>query len=522
MPIPPKFTSTPPTVGISGIFNLKPALQPFDTWQKYPPTDEDEARIRKNNINLALYKGDFSSLKRLNLARIDCSPIVGINLFQTVADEFAKALFSEDLKIVVPSEIQPTVDELIQTTSLQSKLIIATATLTSVGGTILKTWRDTRNVVHIDVVPNNIYFCSHDPDDETLITGHTIAWPRANEKNETFIVREIHTPGKVTKEVLDNNFKPSQEQYDLWYPDNPSVVEHNYDGMLVEYIPNLRIDNQYFGMSDFDKFKDIVEEIIVRMSCVADILDKHARPTKVLPDELLDQVKELLTKYRNEMARTGLITKMDADFITGSNNVPRNLDVMYVPSDKDSGNLPRMFTWNANLEGAMSEIDKLFDLFLSLSCMTPEVFGTVKFSVAESGRALKFRNMRVLAESNRKRQMILPALKRILRGALFLAGKSVSLNDISVVIQDGLPFDELEATQVSAIWQASGLATRASAIINARPDITREQAEEEVTEIEEKLLVFGDDSTTVDKQIAQSTVVTSTNRSNTAAVLKNT
>jgi hypothetical protein len=225
---------------------------------------------------------------------------------------------------------------------------------------------------------------------------------------------------------------------------------------------------------------------MVRMSSIADILDKHARPTKVFPDEILDRVSEMLEDYRDEMARTGLITRAEADAVTRSNNVPRGMDALYVSSAGDTGHLPRMVTWDANLTGAMEELDRLFDLFLSLSCMTPEVFGISKYGVSESGRALKFRNMRALGECNRKRQFLIPGLKMILRAALFLMGYKVKLRDIGIVTQDGLPFDELEATQISTMWLSAGLATQESAILNARPDITREQAEDEAAEIENK------------------------------------
>jgi hypothetical protein len=465
-------------------------LQPGDTWTSYPPTPEDRKRIQKNHELFKLYAGKFHGvLTRLERYTVESplAPVIKINFFQTMSQEFAKLLFGEDIQITVPAAYQERINEIMEYTSLQSKLMQMSEICSSVGGCPLKTWRDEKGRVHIDLVNNNIYFPSHDPDDCTELTGQTLAWEREDtDTGVTYIVREIHTPGQVLREVLDRNFNPDEAQYAKWYPGIPAIVTTGFDGMFVEYIPNFRFGTQFWGISDYDQIKDIVEELMLRVSMIADILSKHARPKQILPSELLSQITEMADLYRNELSRLGIITRNEADVLqTRKGDVPRGLDAIYVPSEQDKGNLPRMFTWDSNMQGAMEEIDRLFDLFLSLSCMSPETFGISKYGVSESGRALKFRNQRTLAAANRKRQFMLPGLKRLIQSALFLAGANVALRDISIVMQDGLPFDELEATQISNIWITAGLATRTSAILHARPDLSPLAAEEEAREIDE-------------------------------------
>jgi len=462
-------------------------LQPGDPWTSYPPTAEDIKRIKDNRALEKLYAGEFESvLERLDKYRV-CypnAPIIRTNFFQVMSQEFSKLLFSEDMTVTI-SNNQDVMDELIETTALQSKLMQLSDITSSIGGCPIKTWRDAGGNVHIDLVPNNIYFPYHDPDDCTALTGQSIAWERLDtDTKQKYLVRETHTPGNVRREVLNAEFALDEEQYRKWYPGIPQDTATGYDGMLVEYIPNFRYASSFWGISDYNAIRDTVEEIMIRISMIADILDKHARPKQVLPSELLGQIQEMLERYRNDMARTGLISRTEADAMTRSGDLPRNLDAVYVPSTEDNGNLPRMVTWDANMVGAMDELDRLFDIFLSLSSMTPEVFGISKYGVSESGRALKFRNQRALATCNRKRQFMLPGLKNIIRAALYLAGVKVELREIGFVMQDGLPFDELEAAQISTMWLSAGIATPVSAMLNARPDITREQAEDEAAEIE--------------------------------------
>lgn len=470
-------------------------LQPGDPWKSYPPTQEDQQRIDKAQEMEKLYEGEFENiLVRLDRfkAKFADAQAIRLNFFQVMSQEFSKLLFGEDVEINVPKAHQDVMDELLESTALQSKLMQMSDIASSVGGCPLKAWRDASGKVHIDLVSNSIYFPSFDPDDCTLLTGQTIAWERID-GDKKYIVREIHTPGKVRREVLNEQFEPNDAKYQEWYPGIPQDTATGYDGMLVEYIPNYRFGNEFWGVSDYVKIKDVVEEIMIRMSSIADILDKHARPKQVMPAELLDKIQNMLQEFRNDMVGTGMISRTEADVMTRSGNLPSNLDAIYVPAEADKGNLPRMVTWDANMTGAMDELDRLFDLFLSLSSMTPEVFGISKYGVSESGRALKFRNRRTLSECNRKRQFMLPGLKNIIRAALSLSGVDINRRDIGIIMQDGLPFDELEATQISAAWVSAELATRESAMLNARPDITRKQAQQELAEIDAKNALSQDD-----------------------------
>jgi hypothetical protein len=88
---------------------------------------------------------------------------------------------------------------------------------------------------------------------------------------------------------------------------------------------------------------------------------------------------------------------------------------------------------------------------------------------------------------------MLPPLKRIIRAALALSGYAVNLRDISIVTEDGLPFDQLEATQIAVQQKAAGIASLRTAIRLINPDLSGAAAEDEVRAIEaEGALLFDD------------------------------
>jgi hypothetical protein len=142
--------------------------------------------------------------------------------------------------------------------------------------------------------------------------------------------------------------------------------------------------------------------------------------------------------------------------------------------------LPRYVTWDASLAAAYQELDKAFEFLLMVTCLPPEAFGLAKYGISESGRALKFRNTRALAETNKKRLFMLPPIKRIVRAALAFAGIQVDLSDISIITEDGLPFDPIDATAVAVQQKAAGIASLRTAIRMINPDLSNEGIDEEI------------------------------------------
>ncbi|MDR2528335.1 MAG: phage portal protein [Synergistaceae bacterium] len=471
-----------------------------EAWKAFPPTEADAARLREGEEREKLYEGRFENVLRrwtdIKKKRPE-SPRLKLNFFRVVSDEFAKMIVGEKPTVTVTANAQAVMDELFEATELRTKLYQALVMASVQGGVALKAWRDAGGGVHIDLARDGVYFPSFDPDDATRVTGVTLAWERLDkDTGKMFLVREAYRPGDWKKDVLDmSEWQIDPIQMAKWYPEAPTEwTPTGYDGIPVEYIPNYQLAGRFWGESDYPAIQDIVEEIMTRFSTLADVLDKHSYPSKVVPRQVIDEVRET---SRDSLAREGAFPRQEADVVTGrdKNALSSTIDLFGAEPGEDPGNLPRYVTWDASLASAYQELEKAFELLLITTCLPPEVFGLSKYGVSESGRALRFRNTRALAEANKKRLFMLPPLKRIIRAALALSGYSVELRDISIVTEDGLPFDQLEATQIAVQQKAAGIASLRTAIRLINPDLTSAAVEDEVRAIEAELSFLLDGET---------------------------
>jgi hypothetical protein len=143
-----------------------------------------------------------------------------------------------------------------------------------------------------------------------------------------------------------------------------------------------------------------------------------------------------------------------------------SLDVVEAPQEI-GGNLPRYLVWDAQLEAAFKQIDKLIRLAFLVTETSPDAFGMGEAGQAESGRALKFRLLRTLAKVNRKRLYFDSALRNVLKAALWLEADRGGLSDvpeIRVEWRDGLPDDPREETETEAMAVGAGITSRRSAV----------------------------------------------------------
>ena len=385
-------------------------------------------------------------------------------------------------------QVQTVLDDLYAENSLESKFVQLTDGMSINGGSVIKAWRDSDGSVHVDLVPLTAYFPSFDPDDSTRLTGATIAWERIDEtSSEKYIVREIHRPGTVERQVLNSQYQSDEEKMREWYPDIlQGEVPTGYDGLLVEYVPNNPPPGEFWGLSDYDNIRDLIEEIMVRVSDNADVLSKHAHPMKVLATEMLGEIQRLVDEHSDALARSGIVNRAEADVMTRGNNVPSVLDAAFVPSEFDKGNLPRYLTWDASMTSAFEHLKNVYTMLMALTAMPPDVFGLTDYGAAASGRAMQFRFAAAIALAKRKKKFMLPPLQRIISAALALSGYTVEPRDISIVTGDGLPDDQLEQAQVATMLYSGQLASQKSAMFIARSDLTEKQADAEITEMSAK------------------------------------
>lgn len=336
---------------------------------------------------------------------------------------------------------------------------------------------DAKATIIIENISPYIYFPNLDsvnmqgsPSEETL------AWFVKFGKN-TFVRKEIHTAGLITNELwsYDNRTKKlvAQIPWTNYYDPSvdPETVETRITKNLIVHIPNWRIGTEYFGISDYVDLDTLFYALNNRITKVDNVLDTHSDPILAIPDGLLNDDGEV----RRE-----------------------NLQLIEIPADSN-GTKPEYIVWNANLEAAFTEIDKLIEFLDMFSETSPDTRGMGK-GQSDSGRALKYKLLRTLAKVKRKQLYYRQGLKEVMTIAqeLFMKWPEVE------VVMDGIPvprisnietpevefsdryvYDSLEAAQEEQIRLSSGNTTAKESVMRL-DQVDDKTAEATVKEINDE------------------------------------
>jgi hypothetical protein len=335
------------------------------------------------------------------------------------------------------------------------------------GGAVLKAKWDKNNGPSIVSVPKKYYFPHQDPDDLRNLLGATIAWLRY-EGDRVYLRREIHTPGHVKQELwlMSGDAPKARIPLSTLGIEAPEDLETGCDGTLVEYVPNTRSDDDFWGESDYKVMEGPLEALNDRLSRLHRVLNVHSDPVFVGPPGLLGEGKGERGKYEYDK---------------------ENKDAIEAP-DKDTADIVRYVTWDAQMAASFSEIDKLLDILMISAEVSPDMFGMGTGGYAESGRALKMRWARQLAKRQRREMSYDAALRRLLKCAAILDhkfgdGPEVKDTDkISILWGDGLPNDPKELAEEEAILLSSGISSKKSSYMRVM-QAEEEDAEREMAQI---------------------------------------
>jgi len=169
----------------------------------------------------------------------------------------------------------------------------------------------------------------------------------------------------------------------------------------------------------------------------------------------------------------------------------------------DDGEVPQYIVWNASLDNAFKEIEKMMELLFMSSEVSPDVLGMGKDGAIQSGRALKMRLIRTIAKAERKKRYYEQALKEVFEIAQKLSvnnkgvgvtymGKKITCKEIepvNIVFGDGIVNDVVEETETIIKRVDAGILSKKSAImlLDGYDDA---EAEREVEEIEKSRANF--------------------------------
>lgn len=433
---------------------------------QFPYADHQD-RLNRYSHNDKLFEAAhymaFAEIARDNQFRTDYERLkyVVANFSGLISKVSSDMLFGEEVNIRMPDKSQQAfMDSLVHDNSLNTLFYESALESSRRGDSIFKLRVQGDQLKWETVNPSN-YFPHLSTGDVTKADQHEIAWV-TEISGRKYVRKEIHSPGLVENELW--SFQDQQigarVAWPAFFPDIKEQQLTGIDRSLVIHIPNYRDRSRFFGFDDYGDILTLQFALNNRLTKNENVLDKHSDPILAVPDGILDE----------------------------NGKVKREALHMFEISPSEDGGSPMMpeyITWNASLDNAFKQIDKLVEFLFMFSETSPDAFGMGQNGAA-SGRALKLRLMRTIAKVNRKRIYFDRAIKEAAYVAQLLA-KTHNLSIMGQKVQgeptlpeiewqDGLPTDSYEAAQEEQLRVAAGNTSTVDSIIRL-DHVDREAAE---------------------------------------------
>lgn len=381
---------------------------------------------------------------------------VKINFAGLISKVVADMLFSEPITVKVPDGDQDWVDAFWQENKMDTQVYESALTNSYMGDDLFKLRVGKRNqvdeestIIAEEITPA-IYFPIIDPFNvRAEPTAQELAW--TFKRGETVYLRkEIHTPGMIENvlyrmegnKIVERLGDPRTVLGNI--PGLLPVVDTGIDKSLLIHIINWKTGNRHFGISDYYDLDAIFYAINNRLTKTDNILDKHSDPILAVPPGVIDDKGQVKKKA---------------------------LGIVEV-GEGERG--PEYIVWDASLENAYKEVEKLVEMMYLIGEISPDILGLGE-GISDSGRALKFKLMRTIAKTARKKLYYDRAIKEVVYVAQLLAkehgikmgGKTLQGEAVIPEIDwaDGLPIDNAEQIENETKAIDAGLTTKKAAIM---------------------------------------------------------
>ena len=460
---------------------LPGADKPFSVALNVPaqtfPDAPSAARLSLYNYYELLFLGQHYDAFNLRIASGEYSKAysklryVMANFAGLVSKVVADMLFSEQVTIKAPDGDQEFIEGLWHDNDLDIQCYESALSNSYEGDALWKLRvgkrhpNDEENSVIIEDITPKIYFPVTDPfNTRAEPLQQVLAWV-FKKGDKRYLRKEIHEPGTIRNEVYEMDGTTVKTQVNLDILGIPGLLpeeDTGIDDSLLVHIPNWKVGNRNFGISDYYDLDTLFFAINNRMTKVDSILDKHSDPILLVPTGILDE------KGNVDKKKIGVI-----EIKEGENNKPE-----YV-------------VWDASLENAFKAIEKDVELLMMVAEISPDVFG-MGTGQADSGRALKYKLLRTIAKVARKKLYYYRGLQKVLYVAQKLAkeygvkieGKSLSGEPVKPDLRfaDGLPIDEGEQVDNETKAIDAGITSTKDAIMRVY-NVDEETAKKQVDEI---------------------------------------
>lgn len=405
------------------------------------PPESEKTRLRNYQDHRRLFEDKHSEvyaeqMKRIeriigNFSDVISFPVI-FNYQKLMALKIADLIFGEPPKITVADEKSQKIIDLIlsETDLLDTAYMSAIDTVRYGDGLMLLGEVDNKPVV--DISSPAYWFPVVDSSNIKRILYHVFAWqyPTDAEGNHWELKVQIHNPKEPN--LCEQHRYILQGSHGGWTIGREAtrkeeqLLETKLNVCPVFRVSNVTVSDRVFGIDDYQSIDSIISEIIVRVSQISKVLDKHASPSMSGPLNTL----EISPDTQQWAFRAGGFFPVN----------PGDPPVQYI-------------TWDASLDANFRQIELLVNQLYTISEMGSAIFGDLSNKTGEvpSGSALRRLMMSPLAKARRIANKFNTPLKRVVSACAAIYGATILPEEITITWNDGLPDDEMESAQIMGI-----------------------------------------------------------------------
>ena len=441
--------------------------------EQWPPRSE-KYRLDRYQDNRALFEDDHAEVYKEQFKRIErvignfsqvVSYAVLFNYQKLISLKIADLVFGEPPKITVADEkIQKVVDEILVEQEVLNAAYEAAIDVSRYGDGLLLL-SNQENMPAVTASSPAHWFPVVDAWNLKQIRFHVFAWayPLDSEGEKWELKVQIHNPAEPSSceqhryslEGIKGAWKIGRE---IARPEE-ALLETKLPVCPVFRVSNVKTTDRLFGIDDYQSIDSIVSELMVRVSQISKVLDKHANPSMSGPEGAME-LDNATGEWR---------FRIGDYYPRRSNDEP---DVNYI-------------TWDASMDANFKQIEILTNQLYTISEMGSAIFGDVTGKTGEvpSGSALRRLMMSPLAKARRVSNSFDPVLKKLISACAALKGIAVDAKDITITWNDGLPDDEAENANIMAVRTGNRPTISQHTAIRRLDDMSEEEAAAELDEI---------------------------------------
>lgn len=413
--------------------------------EPFPPTCARH-RLERYRANRALFEDHHDEVYREQFKRIE--RVIGnfgdvvsyatiLNYQRLSSVKTADLVFGQSPTVTVSDDaVQQEIERILIDTDMWHNMYISCIDLTRYGDSIIM--HDTDG--NLTVLPPSVWFPVVDANNVRQFNAHIFCSTYIiDTKNEQYgLHTQIHCPaepGRCDEQDYILEGKPGAFKIGKPIRCKKNMIVETQLGVCPVYrISNMLTSDRLFGIDDYRNIDSIISELMVRVSQISKVLDKHAQPSMAGPSSALAR-----------------------DELTGEWKL--RLGDYYAVDDPNSP-IPQYITWDASLEANFKQIEFLTNQLYTISEMGSAMFGDLSNKTGDvpSGTAMRRLMMSPLAKARRIANRYDPVIKKLLSALLQIKGIDCPPEKITITWNDGLPEDPSEEAEIANL-RTGGKAT---------------------------------------------------------------